>query len=150
MRRTWGWVGALSLVVFSACAGKAPPAQQPAPQGPSIVVTPEMGHPHVGDAAPELEVTTPEGEKLQLSSLRGQVVVLAFVTSWCPFSQAEQPNLAKLAHDYAGSKDLRVVIVDIDQNEEGYRQYLARQDMGAPVYWTASAEAAQAWVPPNA
>lgn len=109
-----------------------------------------MGHPHVGDPAPDFEVSTPEGETLRLSSLRGQVVVLAFVTSWCPFSKAEQPHLARLAHDFAGSEEVRVVIVDIDEEEQGYRKYLAQTEMGSPVYWNAAAEAVSAYVPPNA
>ena len=37
---------------------------------------------------------------MNLSALRGSVVVLAFVASFCPFSRAEQPYLAQLATDF--------------------------------------------------
>jgi peroxiredoxin len=144
----------LTLLLGCGAAATPPPAAQAkepsTADGPSIVVTPEMGHPHVGDAAPDFEVSTPEGATLRLSSLRGQVVVLAFVTSWCPFSQAEQPHLASLVRDYAGNQAVRVVIVDIDQKQEGYLKYVGKQDMGAPVYWNASADGVRAYVPPNA
>lgn len=109
-----------------------------------------MGHPHVGDAAPDFEVRTPEGETLRLSSLRGRIVALSFVTSWCPFSQAEQASLADLVRAHAGEDDVSVIVVDLDQKEEGYRKYLARHDMGGPVYWSASAEHVLSYVPPHA
>src|SRR5690349_9495743 len=103
----------LSLVVFPllmGCAGSqsapanAPRAQgddssaQAAQQSPaaSIVVTPEMGSPHPGEPAPELEGLDQSGNSVKLSSFKSSVVVLAFVTSWCPFSAAEQPHLAQL------------------------------------------------------
>src|SRR5580698_6093915 len=70
------------------------------PAEPSIAVTPEMGTPHVGDAAPDFDLVAQDGSHVKLSSLRGQVVMLAFVTSWCPFSQAEQPHLKALAEQY--------------------------------------------------
>lgn len=140
-----------ALALLSACgATPTPPAQQPPVEGPSLVVTPDMGHPHVGDRAPDFTVSTPEGETLSLSSLRGRIVVLAFVTSWCPFSQAEQPQLARLAHEFAGHEDVRVVVVNVDEAEEGYRKYVASQDMGTPIYWSAAAEPVLSYVPPRA
>jgi len=116
----------LLLMAFLARAAAA------ADQGPSIVVTPEMGAVHAGVAAPDFELTDQSGHKIRLSSLRGSVVLLAFVSSWCPFSQAEQPNLGKVFEDYKG-KNVKVVAIDVKEDDAGYRRYLAREKMPFPV-----------------
>jgi peroxiredoxin len=128
-----------------ACGGRAiaPPVQTSSaaasspfdstPPEPSIAITADMGSPHVGGAAPDFELADQTGAKVKLSSLRGKVVMLAFVTSWCPFSEAEQPNLAKLAADYANDPRVRVLSIDIKEGEEGYRKYLGRAKTPFPV-----------------
>src|SRR5450432_4160966 len=72
-------------------------ASDPTPTSPSVLVTPEMGSPHMGQAAPDFDLIDQNGAHVKLSSLRGSVVVLAFVASYCPFSEAAQPHLAELA-----------------------------------------------------
>jgi peroxiredoxin len=131
--------GALSLAAVLglavACGGARTPAAAPAtadPASPSIVVTPEMGSPHTGDPAPDFELTDQHGATVKLSDLRGSVVVLAFVTSWCPFSLAEQPHLASLSEQYRGQK-VKVLAVDIKESDEAYAKYIARVPMPIPV-----------------
>src|SRR5882672_1364901 len=92
-----------------------------ADQGASIIVTPEMGAVHPGVPAPDFELVDQSGRTVRLSSLRGSVVLLAFVSSWCPFSQAEQPNLKKVFADYRG-KNLKVLAVDVKEDDAGYRR----------------------------
>ncbi len=126
-----------SVAFAVACGGERAPAEAPtaassAPALASIAVTPEMGSPHPGDAAPDFELTDQHGAKVKLSDLRGSVVVLAFVTSWCPFSQAEQPHLAGLADRYRG-QNVRVLAVDIKESDEAYAKYVARVPMPIPV-----------------
>lgn len=148
----------LACVLALGCGGAAsppPPAAQPAPQPsaqvdePSIAVTPELGDPHIGDSAPDFELNDADGHALRLSSLRGQPVLLAFVSSWCPFSQAEQANLAQLGQEYA-AKGVRVVAVVIADTEAGYQKYVARVPMGFPVLFDASGDVARAYAPEHA
>jgi peroxiredoxin len=118
-----------------ACAGARAPAAVPSAAGPiapSIVVTPEMGSPHPGDAAPDFELADQHGATVKLSALRGSVVVLAFVTSWCPFSLAEQPHLASLAEQYRG-QNVKILAVDIKESDEAYATYVGRVAMPIPV-----------------
>jgi peroxiredoxin len=132
---------ALGLTVAASlgCAGATPPpaataahAADSTPTTASIAVTPEMGSPHIGDTAPDFELTDQTGRKVSLASLRGSVVMLAFVTSWCPFSEAEQPNLKQLAEDYRG-KNVKVVAIDVKENDAGYQKYVDRMPMPFPV-----------------
>jgi peroxiredoxin len=117
---------------------------------PSITVTPQMGSPHVGDTAPDFELSDQTGAKVKLSSLRGKVVMLAFVTSWCPFSEAEQPNLAKLATDYAADERVKVLAVDIKEGDDGYAKYLGRAKAPFPVLHDASGAVTTTFTPPLA
>jgi peroxiredoxin len=90
-----------------------------------VLVTPEMGSPNVGEAAPDFNLVDQHGEHVKLSSLRGQTVVLAFVASYCPFSEAAQPHLTEIADSYAG-KNVRVVAVDVREDDAAYAKYVSR------------------------
>ncbi|NLZ95180.1 MAG: TlpA family protein disulfide reductase [Bacteroidales bacterium] len=49
----------------------------------------------VGDIAPDFEMTLSNGETVQLSSLRGKVVMLQFTASWCGVCRKEMPYIEK-------------------------------------------------------
>jgi peroxiredoxin len=119
------------------------------PAMPSIAVTAEMGSPHLGDAAPNFELVDQDGKKVSLASLRGSVVLLAFVTSWCPFSEAEQPNLARLAEEYRG-KNVKVVAIVVKEDDAGYRKYLGRVPLPFGVLHDTRGEVVGAYTPANA
>jgi|HubBroStandDraft_1064217.scaffolds.fasta_scaffold38072_2 peroxiredoxin len=157
---THGWCGfvlryAVPSLLAMGCGGAARAAPAVAsvadstPAEPSIAVTPDMGAPHVGDAAPDFDLVAQDGSHVKLSSLRGSVVMLAFVTSWCPFSEAEQPNLKALADDYAG-KNVKVVAVDIKEGDAGYRKYVDRVKMPFPVLRDTTGDVTAAFTPDHA
>jgi peroxiredoxin len=145
----------LSSLVLGACASSpgAPPASPgesvEATPEPSIVVTEAMGSPHLGDVAPDFELPDQDGKLVKLSALRGSVVVLAFVASFCPFSKAEQPHLAALATEYAG-QNVKLVAVGISEPEPDYRAYLARVPMHFPVLRDEGGAVALRFTPPGA
>jgi len=140
----------IGLLAAPACGGSSPAAKS-APDGqPNVIpVTEAMGSPHPGDPAPDFELTDQNGGKTKLSSLKGSVVVLAFVTSWCPFSRAEQPYLKQFADDYA-PRGVKFVAVDIKEPEADYRTYLSRVPMPFPVLHDESGDVAGTYVPPHA
>jgi peroxiredoxin len=142
--------------LVGACGGaRTPiegPAAAPASAGavePSIAVTADMGSPHLGDVAPDFELPDQHGGKVKLSELRGSVVVLAFVTSWCPFSQAEQPHLASLAERYRG-QNVNVLAIDIKESDEAYARYLARLPMPIPVLRDRAGDVVASYTPDRA
>ncbi len=147
---------AILVPLFAACAGTTPAptsttasSEDAALATPSILVTEKMGSPHIGDLAPDFELPDQDGKLVRLESMRGKVVVLAFVASFCPFSKAEQPHLAKLADDYAG-KNVKVVAIGIKEPEADYRAYLARMPMHLPVLRDEGGKTALRFTPPGA
>jgi thiol-disulfide isomerase/thioredoxin len=98
----------------TACGGEIA-ANTPASSGNNFVAGDgastyyQAGH---RTTAPTVSGTTLSGAKLNLSSYRGQVVVLNFWGSWCAPCRKEAPTLAVLAEQYQ-TKNVRFVGVDI-------------------------------------
>lgn len=150
----------LVAATFLACSPATPPVASPAATSaeaddniplaePSIAITDAMGSPHVGDMAPDFDLPDQNGKRVSLAAARGQVIVLAFVASFCPFSKAEQPYLKKLAEEYAG-KNVRVIAIGIKEPEADYREYIARMPMGMPVLRDEGGAVALRFTPPRA
>lgn len=85
---------------------------------------------HIGQRAPDLVLESPAGEKISLSSLRGQIVLIDFWAAWCPPCRRENPNLVKLYHQY---KDKEFV------NGSGFTIYSVSLDKKMED-WTAAIE----------
>src|SRR5688500_2338627 len=75
----------------------------------------------IGKAAPDYLGLDREGRAVELSSLRGKVVVVSFWASWCPPCLKELPILEN-AQRLTGESRLRVVAVNIDDEPRNVRQ----------------------------
>jgi len=84
----------------------------------------------VGTQAPNFELPTPEGKKVQLSDFKGKYVLIDFWASWCPDCRRISPNVEAIAKEYQG-KDLAVLAVSFDIDKEAWVKYINRN--GAPV-----------------
>ena len=73
--------------------------------------------------APDFVLTTYDGEHLQLSDFRGQVVLLNFWASWCPPCRVEAPVLQRAA-ERLGPDGLVVLGIDVWDDEGQARAFL--------------------------
>ncbi len=91
--------------------------------------------------APDFKITSFEGQTLQLSALRGRVVVINFWASWCPPCRDEAPFLEKMWRQY---KDRGVVFIGVDyvDTESAAKAYIKEfsityfngPDIGSEIY----------------
>ncbi len=70
--------------------------------------------PEIGIVAPDFLLKDLSGQSVQLSALRGTVVLLNFWATWCPPCQEEVPSLSRLNALMAG-KEFRMLTVSIDE-----------------------------------
>jgi peroxiredoxin len=143
----------VASLALSACGGAGTPERAlPTAQGEAAIpgwVTPSMGKPGVGDAAPDFDLADGAGNRVKLSSLRGSVVVMQFGASFCPFSKAELPHLNQLAKDYAG-KNVKVLLVDVDEGDPEYKEYSSRMPLTLTMLRDEGGNVAKTYAPEHA
>jgi len=91
----------------------------------------------VGDLAPELEGTGPDGtvpladldgRPIRLADLRGKAVWVNFWASWCPPCQFETPTIRAMDEKYR-DRGLAIVAVQVQQTVDAGREYAQRYDL---------------------
>jgi thiol-disulfide isomerase/thioredoxin len=80
---------------------------------------------HIGLPAPEIILESPSGEKIALSSLRGQVVLIDFWAAWCPPCRRENPSLVNTYRQYkdrefVNGTGFTIYSVSLDKKKESW------------------------------
>lgn len=68
---------------------------------------------NIGDKAPDISLRDPYGKTINLSDLKGKVVLIDFWASWCGPCRRENPNLVKAYSKYK-SKGFEIYSVSLD------------------------------------
>jgi peroxiredoxin len=74
----------------------------------------------IGQPAPDLTLPDANGHPVQLSSLKGSLVLIDFWASWCGPCRHNHPHLVKLYHKYH-PKGLQILGVSVDENPDAWR-----------------------------
>lgn len=86
--------------------------------------------PKVGDPAPALGLVDLDGKKLDLSSLRGKVVVVDFWATWCAPCREEMPEFIRAQGEWGG-RGLQFVGIAVDQADK-VRQFAGEIGLNYP------------------
>ncbi len=73
----------------------------------------------VGQRPPEIDLPSPEGKKIALSSMRGKIVLVDFWASWCPPCRQENPNLVETYRKFH-PKGFEIYQVSLDKDRENW------------------------------
>ncbi len=92
--------------------------------GPSTAIEP-------GHKAPEIESTLIDGNKFQLSDLKGDYVLIDFWASWCPPCLKEAPQLVALHRRYQSIElpegaAFHIVSIALEKNDRSWERTTKR------------------------
>jgi cytochrome c biogenesis protein CcmG/thiol:disulfide interchange protein DsbE len=82
--------------------------------------------------APELSLTDLSGQRLELSSYRGKVVILDFWATWCEPCRTEIPRFVDLQNKYR-SQGLQIIGISLDDNPKPVRAFYKQFKINYPV-----------------
>src|SRR5215217_2655069 len=124
--------------VSRAATAQPGPAEDPPP--PGIIALARR------QKAPDLRVTAFDGSTVTLDDFRGRPTLVSFFESWCPICQAEQPELSKVAKQFAG----RVGFVGVSNHDTvaAGRAYARRFAVSYPLANDASGKTWARWKVP--
>ena len=104
----------------------------------------------IGEFAPEISLDLISGEKINLSELRGNVVVLQFTASWCSVCRKEMPHLEKDVWQRFKDKDLMLIGIDRDEPIEIVKKFKKEMGVTYPIALDPGAEHFSKFAPKEA
>ena len=82
----------------------------------------------IGNKAPEIALPNPEGDTVELSSLRGNYVLLDFWASWCKPCRVENPNLVETYKKFQ-DEDFEIYQVSLDRNRSDWLSAIEKDNL---------------------
>lgn len=85
----------------------------------------------VGQQAPDISLPSPEGQPVNLSSLKGKYVLIDFWASWCGPCRQENPNVVRMYQKYK-DKGFEIFGVSLDESKEKWTTAIAKDQLSWP------------------
>lgn len=78
----------------------------------------------VGQQIPDFSMTTIDGKTVQISELKGKVVMIQFTASWCGVCRKEMPHIeADIWNKYKDNKNFALFGIDLDEPVEKVKAF---------------------------
>src|SRR5215471_10633387 len=98
----------------------------------STVLNAQDKQPMIGQEAPSFKLKGIDDKTYSLEQLRGKYVVIHIAATWCPFCNAEAPNLEELYKNYR-DKGVEVLLIDVKERKELVEKSKNRFNFSFPV-----------------
>jgi thiol-disulfide isomerase/thioredoxin len=122
----------LALAAAPPALPVAPPAGPPSPPPAERLVLGQLLLSKAPPMAPPLSLPTVDGGRVDLATLRGQVVFVNFWATWCPPCGKEMPSMVKLGQELTARHPgkFRMVAVSVDESADLVKQFFKTQEQG--------------------
>lgn len=85
----------------------------------------------LGNLVDDFTLSTPAGDSISFSSLRGKYVLVDFWSSWCGPCKASFPHMKEVYQKYGG-KDFEILGISIDEEKAAWLKELGNQQLPWP------------------
>ena len=92
-----------------------------------------------GQLAPDITLTTLDGEEVKLSDFRGKNVVLNFWATWCPPCRDEMPHMQSYYDENKEKQNLEIIGFNMTfsgDSVEKVEQFVASYNLTFPIFTT--------------
>lgn len=89
----------------------------------------------VGDEMPPFTIVLANGDKINASDCKGQVVLVTLFATWCPPCMKELPEIESQIWDkYRGDADFRLFVVGREHSEADLQKFNEKKGFTFPLY----------------
>lgn len=125
-------VAVFGLLLLLTTAAYSVPTVLPKEEAEALA---DMGLEQVRGAPPLLDFTLEDlsGKKVQLSSLKGKVIMVNFWATWCPPCREEMPGMEKLYQTLKANPDFVMLAVDSQEDPATVKAFIEKNKYHFPV-----------------
>jgi len=136
----------IAILIFSGCSGNKPGEKQTSETKISQVIDTVKEGLAIGNRAPDLAFTSPQGKTITLSGFRGKLVLIDFWASWCMPCRIENPNLVQVYDSYkdkkfVGGDGFTIFSVSLDSKKELWTEAIEKDGL----VWEAHVSDLKGW-----
>ncbi len=134
-RQVWaGVVAGLGLILLAAAIALYARRLEPRATPKEVPAGPVQNPPaQVNLPAPDLELTTLDGQPASLADYRGQVLIVNLWATWCPPCKAEMPDL-QAYYEAHRDQGLTLVAINIQESADQVRPFVEAYGLTFPVW----------------